>query len=129
MIAAVSSLISNVVKVASGVSESLPAAVIGGCHDTSTKNAGGACNHGASRCRPWAAHAATSGRPSSGWSSSGPSANAAATTRDATTTAPWSTSLALVARALALEWSALGLGLRKMVVVARHPRRHRYRYR
>ena len=82
-------------------------------------------NHGASPCRPWAAHVATgwssARRPTSGRASpgrSGPSANAAATTRDTTTTTPWCPSLALVGRALALEWSALGLGPRKMAVVA-----------
>jgi hypothetical protein len=71
-----------------------PAAVIGGCHDASTKNDGGTRNHGFSRSRPWTtnAHADTSGRPpnsASGSSpnnvadTSGPSANAAATSRDA----------------------------------------------
>ena len=38
-------------------------------------------------------------------------------------------SLAPVARSLAMEWSALGLGLGEMATVARHPHRHRYRYR
>ena len=109
-----------------------PAGGLGGCHNTSTKNPGGACDHRSSRCRSWAtsAHAATfrrssfgrspSGRPPSKWSSSGwslsgrssprPSAHAAATTRDTTTAAPWSACLALETRSLALEWPSLGLG-------------------
>src|SRR5215831_18249763 len=84
-----------------------PAGGLGGCHNTSTKNPGGACDHRSSRCRSWAtsAHAATSRR-----SSFGPSANAAATTRDTTTAAPWSACLALETRSLALEWPSLGLG-------------------
>ena len=46
----------------------------------------------------------------SGWSLSGPSAYAAATTRSTTTAAPWGASLALETRSLALEWPSLGLG-------------------
>ena len=58
-----------------------------------TKNYRIACNHGSSRCRPWAtnAHAATSG----------PSANAAATPREPSAATRWPPSLALVARSLA----------------------------
>ena len=94
------------------------------CHDTSTKNAGGACNHGSSRCRPWAttnAHADTSG-PSSRWAPNnaavGPPANAAATFREAAATSLGTPSLALVTRSLALEWPSLGLGAGAMAVVA-----------
>jgi hypothetical protein len=61
--------------------------------------------------------------PTPGWSSPRPSANAAATTRDTTTAAPWSARLALETRSLALEWPSLGLGSGQMVVVACHPHR------
>jgi len=91
-----------------------PAAVIRGCHDTSTKYGRRARNHGSFRRRPWAttnAHADTSerssGRPPA---TSGPSANAAATSRDTAAATRWTPSLALVARSLALEWPTLGLG-------------------
>src|SRR6516162_6755115 len=81
-----------------------PAAVIGGCRDASTKNDGGTRNHGFSRSRPRAtnAHADTSG----------PSPNAAATSRDAAAATQRTASLALVARSLALEWTSMGLGSR-----------------
>jgi len=91
---------------------------LGGCHDPSPKNDGcGACSHSYSLHRPWANTAAS--RPS----------NAAATNRDSTTATRVDRSLAPVARSLAMEWSALGLGPGEMATVARHPHRHRYRYR
>jgi len=91
---------------------------LGGCHDPSPKNDGcGACSHSYSLYRPWANTAAS--RPS----------NAAATNRDSTTATRVDRSLAPVARSLAMEWSALGLGPGEMATVARHPHRHRYRYR
>ena len=43
---------------------------------------------------------------------SGPSANAAATSRDAAAATQRTASLALVARSLALEWTSMGLGSR-----------------
>ena len=89
---------------------------LGGCHDPSPKNDGcGACSHSYSLHRPWANTAAS--RPS----------NAAATSRDAATATRVDPSLAPVARSLAMEWSALGLGPGEMATVARHPHRHRYR--
>ena len=50
------------------------AAVIRECHDTSTKNPGGACNHDSSRCRSW-----TTSAPRAPAATPKPSANVAAT--------------------------------------------------
>jgi len=77
-------------------------------YDPSPRNDGcGACSHRYLRHRAWANAAAS--RPS----------NAAATNRDAATATWVDPSLAPVARSLAMEWSALGLGPGAMAVVDR----------
>jgi hypothetical protein len=77
-------------------------------HDPSPKN-DGCCarSHSYSRHRPWANAAASR------------SSNAAATNRDATTATRVDPSLATIARTLAMEWSALGLGPGETAVVDR----------